>query len=263
MPLFDAHIHLQDDRLRPLLDEAVKAARAAEVGHWVCCGSAENDWAEVRALAQKIPGVIPSFGLHPWYVRERSQAWLARLREFLHSVPSAVGEIGLDHAIEPRNDDEQESVFVEQIQLAREMNRPFSIHCRRAWGRLMPLLSQHAPYPAGFLIHSYSGGPDLVPEFAKLGAYFSFSGSITFSGNKKGHRSVRAVPADRLLIETDAPDIPPYIPDQPAARPELNVPANLIHVLNAMAELRGWTAEKTTESTWKNCRTLFKFVGNW
>ena len=97
-----------------------------------------------------------------------------------------------------------------------------------------------------------------MPELAKLGAYFSFSGSITFSGNKKGHRSVRAVPADRLLIETDAPDIPPYIPDQPAARPELNVPANLVHVLNAMAELRGWTAGKTAESTRENGMELFK-----
>ena len=258
MHLFDAHCHLQDEKLAPRLDEAMKSARAAGIGHWVCCGSAENDWEAVRALAQKYPGVIPSFGLHPWYVRERSQAWLARLREFLHSIPSAIGEIGLDHAIEPRNDEEQESVFVEQVQLAREMNRPFSVHCRRAWGRLVPLLTEHAPYAAGFLIHSYSGGPDLVSELAKLGAFFSFSGSITFSGNKKGHRSVRAVPDNRLLIETDAPDIPPYIPDQPDSRGELNVPANLVHVLNKIAELRSWTAEKTAEITRENGMELFK-----
>ena len=258
MLLFDAHCHLQDEKLAPRLDEAIKNAREAGIGHGVCCGSAENDWDEVRALAQKYPGVIPSFGLHPWYVRERSQEWLVRLQDILRSIPSAVGEIGLDHAIEPHNDEEQESVFIAQVQLAKELNRPFSIHCRRAWGQLIPLLTEHAPYPAGFLIHSYSGGPDLVPELAKLGAFFSFSGSITLSGNKKGHRSARAVPADRLLIETDAPDIPPQIPDKPESRTELNVPANLIHVLNKMAELRSWTAEKTAEITRENGMELFK-----
>lgn len=262
MQLFDAHIHLQDERLKPSLDEVMKKAHDAGIGHWVCCGSAENDWEAVLAIAQKHPGVIPSFGLHPWYVRERSPEWLARLRTFLHSTPSAVGEIGLDHAIEPRNDEEQESIFIAQVQLAKELNRPFSIHCRRAWGRLIPLLTEHVPYPAGFLIHSYSGGPDLVPELAKLGAFFSFSGSITLSGNKKGHRSVRAVPDDRLLIETDAPDIPPHIPDQPDSRGELNVPANLVHVLNKMAELRSWTAEKTAEITKENGIGLFETAGD-
>ncbi len=262
MQLFDAHCHLQDEKLSPLLDEAMKNARDTGISHWVCCGSAENDWDAVRAITQKHTGVIPSFGLHPWYVRERSQEWLARLQDVLRSTPSAVGEIGLDHAIEPRNDEEQESVFIDQVHLARELNRPFSVHCRRAWGRLIPLLTEHAPYPAGFLIHSYSGGPDLVPELAKLGAFFSFSGSITLSGNKKGHRSARAVPDDRLLIETDAPDIPPHIPDQPDSRTTPNVPANLVHVLNKMAELRGWLAEKTVKITSENGMRLFKNAEN-
>ena len=89
MRLFDAHCHLQDERLIHGLDAALTRAREAGIECWICCGSSENDWEQVRAIASKYAGVVPSFGLHPWYVRERSPPWMDVLRDCLAKTPSA------------------------------------------------------------------------------------------------------------------------------------------------------------------------------
>lgn len=258
MNLFDAHCHLQDERLAPDFDAVMRRADQAGVRRFLCCGSSETDWPRVAQLADHYPGIVPAFGLHPWYVRERSATWLDTLRRHLSTTASTVGEIGLDHAIEPRNDEEQESVFLAQLDLARQLNRPASIHCRRAWDRLLSLLRNIESLPRGFMIHSYSGGPELVKPLADLGAYFSFSGSITRSGNRRGHRAAREVPADRLLAETDAPDIPPVIHDgHQVIEPAVNEPANLRHVIAALAEIRGAPPDNIAELTWNNACRLF------
>ena len=258
MNLFDAHCHLQDERLAPNLDGAVQRATQAGVRRFLCCGSSEHDWPLVATLARKYHGVIPAFGLHPWYVRDRSTEWLAHLTHALSDAPSVVGEIGLDHAIEPRNDEEQESVFAAQLHLARELNRPASIHCRRAWEQLLAVLKKSGALPRGFMIHSYSGAPEFVKPLADLGAFFSFSGSITRSGNKRGHRAAREVPADRLLIETDAPDLPPVIHEgDHISEPSVNEPANLRYVVSALAGVRGCSIDQIAELTWNNACRLF------
>jgi len=258
MNLFDAHCHLQDERLAPDLDAVMRRAGQADVRRFLCCGSSETDWPRVADLATRYPGVTPAFGLHPWYVRERSPDWLDMLRRHLLTTSSTVGEIGLDHAIEPRNDEEHESVFVAQLDLARRLNRPVSIHCRRAWERLLSVLGSSEPLPRGFMIHSYSGGPELVKPLADLGAYFSFSGSITRSGNRRGHRAAREVPADRLLAETDAPDLPPVIHDGDGViEPAVNEPSNLRFIIAALADLRASSIEELAELTWNNACRLF------
>src|SRR5689334_14979957 len=94
--LYDAHNHLQDERLAPYLETVMPALQAEGVQAMVVNGSAEEDWPQVLSLARQYPQVIPSFGYHPWYVQERTPHWKAALVSFLEQVPSAVGEIGLD-----------------------------------------------------------------------------------------------------------------------------------------------------------------------
>ena len=255
MRLFDSHCHLQDARLAPGLDEVMERGAAAGVDRLLCCGSAEEDWPAVFALSAQYPQVLPAFGLHPWYVRERGPDWLKALEGFLQMVSSAVGEIGLDHAIDPRNDAEQEEVFLAQIELSRKLERPVSIHCRRAYGRLMELLPQLAGHPRGFAIHSFSGSTELIDSFARAGAWFSFSGSITRPSNDRGREAARHVPADRLLVESDAPDIAPTLPD--GSQPELSEPEHLPLVVKALAEARRTSADEIAALTWENaCRLL-------
>lgn len=257
--LCDAHCHLQDDRLAPDLDGVLARARAAGVTRMICCGSTESDWARVAELAGQHADVAPAFGLHPWHLHERSARWLQRLECLLTEHPRAgVGEIGLDHALPDRNDAEQEEVLLAQLQLARRLGRPAWIHGRRAWRRLPELLRGFGRHEPGLVLHSYSGPAELMEKLAELNAYFSFSGTITRSNNRRGREAAALAPADRLLIETDAPDLPPVIraPDGTAHVPTLSEPAHLIHVAAALSEVRGWTMEETAKITRGNAAGL-------
>ena len=262
MQLFDAHCHLQDDRLLPHLDTVMERAATRGVAGMMCCGSSEADWPQVQALAQRFTAVRTSFGLHPWYVGERSPEWLGRLRECLKGTPSAVGEIGLDHALEKSTYAAQETVFLAQLDLARELHRPISFHCRRAWGRMMELLEERGWPAQGFMFHSYSGSAELVASLSRRGAFFSFSGSITFDAHIHGREALSAVPLDRLLIETDSPDIPPSLPLslfplQTGDGKPINEPAHLPHVLHTVAKLKGMTVENLADVTWNNAVALW------
>ena len=265
---YDAHCHLQDERLRPYLPEVLERAERAGVTRMLCCGSAESDWPGVVELAQRHPGVRPAFGLHPWYAAEASPAWLDALRTLLEAAPTAaVGEIGLDHALAPATYPAQEQAFLAQIRLAAALHRPVSVHCRRAYGRLMELLDHHGWPPDGLVLHSYAGGKELVTPLARRGAFFSFSGAVTHDRNLRGREAVPAVPEDRLLIETDAPDLPAALPPEIAVlrgadgRP-LSEPAHLVHVAATVAALRGLTPGAVAVLTHANAeRVLGRRLG--
>ncbi|MBN1676381.1 MAG: TatD family hydrolase [Kiritimatiellae bacterium] len=259
MRLFDSHCHLQDERLQPGLAAAMQRAADVGVAAFNCCGSAEDDWAAVERLAAQYAAVMPSYGLHPWYLNSRSDGWLVALEARIRDSNAGVGEIGLDHALEARNDAEQDSVFLAQLALARKYERPVSLHCRRAWGRLLELLAEFGRPLPPFVIHSFSGASELIEPLAGWGAHFSFSGSVTRSHNKRAHKAACAVPADRLLIETDAPDIPPLLdPAHPPTRETVNEPANLVHVAWKVAELRGMPPDELAELTWTNAVRVFQ-----
>lgn len=255
MTLFDAHCHLHDARLDPFRETALAEARAAGILGFACCGTEEADWSAVLALAAREPGVVPFLGLHPWSVATAVPGWLDRLEALLAARPwVGVGEAGLDLG---RRDlappEEQEAALLAQLHLARRLGRPIALHGVRAWGRLLALLTPLGPQESGLLLHSFSGSAELVGPLADLGAFFSFSGVVTRSAAGRTHAAARAVPADRLLVETDAPDILPILgaealadaalPRDAASRP-VNLPANLRVNLAALAALRG-EAEET------------------
>lgn len=262
MKLFDAHCHLQDDRLRPHLDAVMPRAGSAGVAASMCCGSDEGDWPLLPGLAERFKGVYLSFGLHPWSVANRTPHWLATLEQALKATPSAVGEIGLDHALDPSTFAEQESVFLDQIHLANTLGRPVSIHCRRAWGRLMELLDDKGWPACGFMIHSYSGSAELVAPLIRRGAFLSFSGAVTHDNHRRSREALVAVPLDRLLIETDSPDLLPSLPAgvSPVLTPEgkpVNEPRNLVRVLEVASRLLGVETSTLAMATWNNAQSLW------
>lgn len=253
MQLTDAHSHLQDERLSPQLEAVIKEALNAGVTRIVCCGTEEEDWAKVLGLKERYPKtVIASFGLHPWYAGSRSGQWLKRLAGCLASVPSGVGEIGLDFALDEFDPKDQEEVFRSQLELAVRLKRPVSLHCRKAWDALLRILREYGPLEAGGLVHSYSGAAELIPGLNSLGLCISFSGSITRSGNKRGQRALVAVPDRYLLVETDSPDI------LPAGVQGLNEPAHLVLVVKAVASLRGVDEKEIARVTFENAERIFR-----
>ncbi len=170
-PLYDAHNHLQDERLR--LDADLWNALAAEnVQKMVVNGASESDWDAVLDLARTHREVVPAFGYHPWYVKERSREWRDRLLRCLDSSRASIGEIGLDRWIRDGDLPLQEEMFTAQMQIAAERNLPASIHCLQAWGRLLDLLRQGPRPRCGFVLHSFGGPQEMIGELAKLGAYF-------------------------------------------------------------------------------------------
>lgn len=218
----------------------------------LCCGSSEGDWDRVVEISQKYDSVIPAFGVHPWYTGEVSGKWLTNLENILKEVPgSAVGEIGLDHTISQRNDLVQKEIFIAQLKLAEKLQRPVSIHCRKAWGDLIECLRM-VPVRYGGAIHSYSGPAQLVSQLQNLGLSISFSGSITNEKNRKAREALQCVDPSRLLIETDSPDIVPF------QLKGINEPANLIVIAQTIAQLKEQKCDATADLTTKNCEKLFK-----
>jgi TatD DNase family protein len=262
MNLYDAHNHLQDPRLKPHLPAIMSALRAEPIARMVVNGSCEQDWPDVLDLARQFPQVLPSFGYHPWYVKERTPHWQAELARFLAAVPSAVGEIGLDRWIKDYDLPAQEEAFVWQFRLAAERGLPVSIHCLKAWGRLVEILQREPRPPCGFLLHSFGGAPELVPGLVKLGAYFSLPGYFAQERKERQRETFRHVPLERLLIETDAPDQP--LPDKrnrypllDAAGQPLNHPANVRAVYEFASEWLGVPLEKLAERVESNFLRLF------
>lgn len=226
-------------------------------------GTREEDWARVRALAERWPRLIPAYGLHPWQVGTRSRDWQATWLKLLEDKRAVVGEIGLDRWIEGYDLPQQEEVFLWQWRVAAERNLPVSLHCLQAWGRLLELLRREPGPRCGFLLHSYGGPREMIPSFAKLGAYFSISGYFAHARKERQREAFRHVPPERLLIETDAPDmLPPEeciefpLADEASGK-AINHPANLGAIYRFVA---GWfdvPVEALAERVAENFQRLF------
>ncbi len=255
MHLFDTHCHLQHDSLSVRLDDVVRRAEQKHVCHMVCCGTCPSDWERVAEISDIYPRVIPAFGIHPWGVEEDGAQSRDRLRQLLAEYPkSCVGEIGLDFAVRPRRDLVQRELFLAQVVLAKEMDRPLSVHCRRAWGVLLEVLDAVGGVPRGAVIHSFSGSVEVIAQLVGHGCYFSFSGAITNPAFARAKKLVQAVPPDRLLIETDAPDMLPVALRHSESE---NEPANLILVAEQVAQFLEISPEKVAAVTTANAARLF------
>jgi len=264
--LFDVHNHLQDFAARPDFEKIIAEARGAGVARMVVNGSTEADWPVVAALARRFPElVVPAFGLHPWHVSKRTPAWRTTWENLLREFPgAAVGEVGLDRWIPDYDWDDQVAVFLEQWRVAVATDRPVEVHCLKAFGHLEVLLRDEPKPARGWILHSYGGPAEMVPGFVKLGASFSFSGYFLHPRKIEDRSAVfRAVPLERLLIETDAPDMAPPegrrrfpCPAGESGKPE-NHPGNLASVAAGLAEILGMTPEALGELTTANARRMF------
>ena len=253
--LFDSHNHLQrfDDPERIIAE-----MREAGIQGCVVNGTCEDDWEEVGRLAENYPEFVrPAFGLHPWHAAKRSKGWLARLETFLDRFPGAsIGEIGLDGWIEGPSLDEQGKVFLPQLALARERGLPVTIHALKAWEPLFAVFKQESP-PPKFLLHSFGGSTELMERLTPMGAWFSFSGYFLQPRKAKVLECFRAVPQDRLLLETDAPEMMP--PDEFISHPlgDKNHPANLVKIAGGLAEALGMEPSRIAELTRENHASFF------
>lgn len=255
----DAHNHLQDPRLG---DSApvIAAMRAAGVARCVVNATREGDWLAVEKLALAHPDfAIPAFGIHPWQAHTAEDGWQERLIGMLARHPqSSIGECGLDQWVSSPPMEMQRPVFRDQLRIARELDRPLTIHCLKAWGALFEAFAE-APPPSRFLMHSFGGSIETARRLVPLGAYFSFSGHFLHERKSAALEMFRQLPRDRILLETDAPDMRP--PDEYVTHPlpeKLNHPANLPAIGRGLAAALAMPPANLAELTRNNAARCFR-----
>ncbi|HEU0186594.1 MAG TPA: TatD family hydrolase [Gallionellaceae bacterium] len=252
----DTHCHLDAAEFGHTQPALVQAARAAGVTTLVIPAVERANFASVQQLCATQPACAPAYGIHPMYVQRAAPADLDVLREYLQQPNVvAVGEIGLDFFVEGYDQQRQEFYFAEQLKLAREFDLPVLLHIRRAQDTILKHLRQIRV--RGGIAHAFNGSPQQAAEFIKLGFKLGFGGAMTYSRASKLRELARTLPLDSLVLETDAPDIPPDF----LARGEPNKPEYLPRIAQTLAALRGLPLEEIALITTTNARSVLPKLG--
>jgi TatD DNase family protein len=247
--LVDAHCHLGDTAFDPDRDAVLERARLAGVGHVVVIGTSPEGSARAATLARSRPGLSATAGLHPHEANDWSQDAEQQVRALLaHPEVVAVGETGLDYHYDHSPRPLQQRAFEAQLALGAEVGKPVVVHAREADDDVAALI---AGTKATVVLHSFSSGASVFEAGMRIGAYFSFSGMITFKSWALTDR-LTACPPDRLLVETDSPYLAP-IPH----RGRRNEPAFVREVAQALARARNVAVEEIARLTSENARRVF------
>lgn len=236
---FDAHTHLQ---MIPDLKKTMDNASKKGVVGFICNSTGPNDWSKVEKISRIYSQVIPCYGVHPHYIDNLPNDWFDNLKHLLQKDNLAmVGEIGLDN-LKP-NMDGQENILRRQLELAWEMKRPTHIHCVRAWDRLLHIFkSQRGKMPPKLLMHSHHGNADLISQLIeKYNAYFSYSAIFVPENRVKIRACMKATPLDRIMIESDAPDL-------------TEQPADIVDLTEKMSVITGRRKDILTRALFENTK---------
>jgi TatD DNase family protein len=250
--MIDSHCHLDSKEFDADRDEVIQRAIAAGVDTMVAIGTGNGppDLEAGIRLAEKYPYFYATVGVHPHDAAKANDAAFCRLAELLkHPRVVALGEIGLDYHYDFAPREVQRAVFIEQMRIAADAGKPIVIHTREAWADTIALIREH--WRGGGIMHCFSGGPDDAREALELGFHLSFGGIVTFPKATNVQEAARLTPADRLLIETDAPYLAPV-----PKRGKRNEPAYVVETARKLAELRGESIESIAQSTTANFRRL-------
>lgn len=261
MKIFDSHCHLDDqayDKDRPaVLDRAHNAGVVA----MMTVGTDRNSSHKAIRIAEEFPGCHASIGIHPHDAKDCTETLLEEMKKLAHhDKVRAWGEIGLDfnRMYSPRGI--QEKWFVRQLKLAQDMKLPLIFHERDSGGRFLDLLRELAGPEMKGVIHCFSGNPDELFQYLDCGLFIGITGILTMK--KRGadlRKMIQTVPAERLLVETDAPYLTPA-PEKNHTR--RNEPAFVRTVLLKLAEVREEDAERLAETIWSNTCQLYGITGN-
>jgi TatD DNase family protein len=245
----DSHTHL--DLCEPPNAELVAAAEAAGVQRLLTVGIDGASCRAALAAAEDFPQVYAAIGRHPNEAKGFDDADLAELRALAaHDRCMAIGETGLDFYREGAPPADQERAFAAQIALARETGKPLVIHTRAAVAQTLAQLGAEAG-GLSVVMHCFSM-PEQLQECLDRGYAISFAGNVTYKSAADLAEAARRVPAESLLVETDAPFLTPA-----PVRKERNQPAFVAHTLAFLAELRGVTASELGASVERNARRVF------
>ena len=260
----DTHCHLDAAEFAPDRDEVRAAARAAGVAHLVIPAVERAHWQEVVQLAHR-HGDSYALGIHPLYTPRADESDIGALREMLTRQRSdphlvAVGEIGLDFFVPGLNAERQIWFYEQQIKLAREFELPVILHVRKSSDRLLKTLRQHKV--VGGIAHAFNGSAQQAQAFMDLGFKLGFGGAVTYDRALKLREMAASLPLNALVMETDAPDIPPhwlYTTAEQRAEGQSqgrNSPAELPRIATQVAQLRGISVDALAQASTANAQQV-------
>jgi TatD DNase family protein len=252
--IIDSHVNLHAPQFDEDRDDVIARAREAGVQLMVEISDKLSTFEATHGLAMAHDDIWCTVGVHPHEARDYTDLTAARLVE-LAGRPRVVGigECGLDFHYDLSPREEQAAVFRRHIEAARLTGLPLVVHTREADDVMAAILEEEqARAPFKFLMHCYTSGPELAERAAKLGAWFSVSGIATFKAAQDVRDIIAGMPADRIIVETDCPYLAP-IPH----RGRRNEPAYVNHVLDKLAEIRGWSREDAEDRTTRAFFDLF------
>jgi TatD DNase family protein len=250
--LIDTHCHLDAPEFAADRDAVFARARAAGVVRIVLPAVAARTFADTLLMREQY-GCDLAFGLHPIYLGEHRPAHLALLRQHLESHrPVAVGEIGLDGFIDGADLNTQEVLLLEQLRIARDFDLPVLLHIRHAQDRVLKCLRQTGVKNG--IAHAFNGSQQQAEAFIRQGFKLGFGGAMTWPRALNIRRLAASLPLDTIVLETDAPDIPPEWLGQRGR----NEPAELPRMARILADLRGISPEEIICATGHNARTALR-----
>jgi len=253
--LIDSHAHIDEEKYDEDREAVLENARAAGVDLIINPAADEVSSRRAVALSEKYAMVYATVGFHPHDAKSYDfQKHGRMLREWAKKDKVvAIGEIGLDYHYDFSPREIQQSVFVDQLIIAKEEGLPIVIHNRESMEDMWRLLKEHFSSEFGGVMHSYSGSVEMARIFLDMGFYLSISGTLTFKNARKLPEVVAMMPLDRLLVETDSP----YMTPTPH-RGKRNEPAFVRFVAEEVAKIRGMSIEAVEAITTENTKRVFR-----
>jgi TatD DNase family protein len=257
--LFDTHAHLHFPEFALDLDTVLDRARAAGIVGMVTIGTDGETNEAAVALAERLPDVHATVGIHPHDAASATEADWTALEALARASAKvvALGEMGLDFFRNLSPHDVQERVFRRQLAMARGLGKPVVVHCRDAHRETIAVLADEKVGEIGGVMHCFSGDVEVARRCLDLGLLISLAGPVTYKNARALPEVARFVPADRLVVETDCPFLPPH-----PHRGQRNEPAHVALTAARVAELRSVDLDALGAATTRNATALFKLAGS-
>jgi len=258
MQVIDTHAHLDEEAFVNQLPDMLDHAYQFGVVQQICIATSLRSSKNCLRLAANYPSVFASIGIHPNHAKKADVSdWDEIPLLATAGKVVALGETGLDRHWDYTPFDMQQDFFARHMKLSRETGLPLVIHCRKAETDLLPMLV--ADYkkngPLRGVMHSFSGDQAFADACLKLGLYLSFAGMLTYKNGQSLREVAAAVPADRILVETDSPYL---IPDPFRGKVKRNEPAYVLYTADTLAQVRGVSLDEIGQQTTENARRLFR-----
>lgn len=250
--IFDTHAHYDDTQFDEDREELLGRMEAGGVGRIVNAASTIESWDKIRRLTEKYDFMYGSVGVHPDEAGTLDEEAFQRMSDMLEDEKMvAVGEIGLDYYWDKEGHDLQKKWFIRQLELAREKGLPVMIHSRDAAADTMEIMKNHARGMQG-VIHCFSYSPEIAREYVKMGFFIGVGGVVTFKNGRKLKETVKEVPLESIVLETDCPYLAPV-----PFRGKRNSSLYLKYVAEEIAAIKEISCEEVVRQTERNAEKLY------